>query len=111
MLFRSKDGGLRIVHDLQKLNSVTIRDSAVPPIIEEFVKAYAGQSVYTVLDMYWGSHARMLDVESVRVFCHYPINPGRLSNQCQQVHTNTPQVVVGIEEPWTLRLTARTLSY
>ena len=27
------------------------------------------------------------------------------------MHTNTPQVVVGIEEPRTLRLTARTLSY
>ena len=61
---KKKDGGLRIVHDLQKLNSVTIRDSAVPPIIEEFVEAYAGRSVYTVLDMYWGFHARMLDVES-----------------------------------------------
>lgn len=61
---KKKDGGLRIVHDLQKLNSVTIRDSAVPPIIEEFVEAYAGQSVYTVLDMYWGFHARMLDVDS-----------------------------------------------
>ena len=61
---KKKDGGLRIVHDLQKLNSVTIRDSAVPPIIEEFVEAYAGRSVYTVLDMYWGFHARMLDVNS-----------------------------------------------
>ena len=27
------------------------------------------------------------------------------------MHTNTPQVVVGIVEPRTLRLTARTLSY
>ena len=27
------------------------------------------------------------------------------------MHTNTPQVVVGIVEPWTLRLTARTLLY
>ena len=27
------------------------------------------------------------------------------------MHTNTPQVVVGIEEPRTPRLTARTLSY
>jgi RNase H-like domain found in reverse transcriptase/Integrase zinc binding domain len=61
---KKKDGGLRIVHDLQKLNSVTIRDSAVPPIIEEFVEAYAGRSVYTVLDMYWGFHARMLDIHS-----------------------------------------------
>ena len=59
-----KDGGLRIVHDLQKLNGVTIRDSAVPPIIEEFVEAYAGRSVYTVLDMYWGFHARVLDIHS-----------------------------------------------
>ena len=31
--------------------------------------------------------------------------------QCRQVHTNTPQVVVGIEEPQTPRLTARTLLY
>jgi len=61
---KKKDGGLRIVHDLQKLNSITIRDSAVPPILEEFVEAYAGRSVYTVLDMFWGFHARVLDVNS-----------------------------------------------
>ena len=61
---KKKDGGLRIVHDLQKLNSVTIRDSTVPPILEEFVEAYAGRSVYSVLDMFWGFHARTLDVNS-----------------------------------------------
>jgi hypothetical protein len=61
---KKKDGGLRIVHDLQRLNGVTIRDSSVPPIIEEFVEEYAGRSVYTVLDMYWGFHARTLDVQS-----------------------------------------------
>ena len=61
---KKKDGGLRIVHDLQQLNKVTIRDSAVPPISESFVEGFAGRSVYTVLDMYWGFHARMLDVES-----------------------------------------------
>ena len=31
--------------------------------------------------------------------------------QCRQVHTNTPQVAVGIVEPRAPRLTARTLSY
>ena len=61
---KKKDGGLRMVHDLQNLNRVTIQDSAVPPIVEEFVEAYAGRSVYTVLDMYWGFHARMLDPKS-----------------------------------------------
>lgn len=78
---KKKDGGLRIVHDLQKLNSVTIRDSAVPPIIEEFVEAYAGRSVYTVLDMYWGFHARTLDVHSRDVTAFQtPLGPFRLTS-------------------------------
>ena len=61
---QKKNGELRLVHDLQKLNGVSIKDSGVPPILEEFVEAYAGQSVYTVLDMYWGFHARMLHEDS-----------------------------------------------
>src|SRR6202789_4603373 len=59
-----KNGELRIVHDLQRLNRVSIKDAGVPPILEEFVEAYAGQSVYAVLDMYWGFHARMLHEDS-----------------------------------------------
>ena len=61
---KKKNGDLRIVHDLQKLNGVSIRDSGVPPLLEQFVEAYAGHSVYTVLDMYLGFHARMLDEDS-----------------------------------------------
>jgi len=61
---KKKNGELRIVHDLQKLNGVSIKDAGVPPILDEFVEDYAGRSVYTVLDMYWGFHARMLDADS-----------------------------------------------
>ena len=61
---QKKNGELRIVHDLQKLNGVTIRDTGVPPILDEFVEAYAGRSVYSVLDMYWGFYARTLDPKS-----------------------------------------------
>ena len=61
---RKKNGELRIVHDLQKLNGITIRETGVPPILDGFVEAYAGQSVYSVLDMYWGFYARILDPES-----------------------------------------------
>ena len=61
---QKKNGELRMVHDLQKLNGVTIRDSGVPPILDEFVEAYAGRSVYSVLDMYWGFYARTLDPRS-----------------------------------------------
>jgi len=53
-----------MVHDLQKLNGVTIRDTGVPPILDEFVEAYAGRSVYSVLDMYCGFYARSLDPNS-----------------------------------------------
>jgi hypothetical protein len=59
-----KNGELRIVHDLQKLNGVTIRDTGVPPILDEFVEAYAGRSVYSVLDMFCGFYARTLDPKS-----------------------------------------------
>jgi len=61
---QKKTGDLRIVHDLQKLNGVTIRETGVPPILDEFVEAYAGQSIYSVLDMYWGFYARILDPKS-----------------------------------------------
>ena len=61
---RKKNGDLRMVHDLQKLNGVTIRDTGVPPILDEFVEAYAGRSIYSVLDMYWGFYARVLDPKS-----------------------------------------------
>ena len=61
---QKKNGELRIVHDLQKLNGVTIRDTGVPPILDEFVEGYAGRQVYSVLDMYWGFYARILDPRS-----------------------------------------------
>jgi hypothetical protein len=33
-----KNGKLRIVHDLQPLNKVTIRDAGLPPILDDFVE-------------------------------------------------------------------------
>ena len=59
-----KNGDLRIVHDLQQLNSVSVMDAGVPPILEEFVETFAGRTVYTVLDMYWGFYARIVDPKS-----------------------------------------------
>ena len=61
---QKKTGEFRIVHDLQQLNGSTIRDTGVPPILDEFVEAYAGRSIYSVLDMYWGFYARILDPKS-----------------------------------------------
>jgi hypothetical protein len=47
-----KQGTIRIVHDLQKLNSLTIKDAGLPPAVEQFAKWYAGKSIYTLMDIY-----------------------------------------------------------
>jgi len=76
---KKKNGELRIVHDLQKLNKVTKRDAGVPPILDEFVEAYAGRSIYSVLDMYWGFYARIMDpVSRDMTAFQTPIGPLRI---------------------------------
>ena len=53
-----KSGKLRLVHDLQPLNKITIRDAGLPPIIDDFVEPFAGRQCYTVFDLFWGFDAR-----------------------------------------------------
>jgi transposase InsO family protein len=55
-----KTGEFRIVHDLQPLNAVTIRDAGVPPAIEEFVEDFAGRACYSLLDIFVGFDNRTL---------------------------------------------------
>ena len=59
-----KNGSLRIVHDLQPLNKVTIRDAGGPPILDDFVEPFAGRSCYTVFDLYSGYDSCLLHVKS-----------------------------------------------
>ena len=59
-----KDGKLRIVHDLQPLNAVTIRDAGLPPMLDEFVEPFAGRQCYTVFDLLWGFDARKVHPSS-----------------------------------------------
>ena len=59
-----KSGKLRIVHDLQALNSVTIRDAGGPPILDDFVEPFAGHQCYTVFDLFWGFDARKVHPDS-----------------------------------------------
>lgn len=59
-----KSGKLRIVHDLQPLNKVTIRDAGLPPNLDNFVEPFAGRQCYTVFDLYWGFDARKVHPES-----------------------------------------------
>ena len=62
-----KNGSLRLVHNLQPLNAVTIRNAAVPPFVDQFVKGIAGNSCYTMLDLLVGYDHRTLDISSCDV--------------------------------------------
>jgi hypothetical protein len=59
-----KDGKIRIVHDLQKLNEVTVRDAALPPNMDEMTEDLCCRSIYTGLDVFAGYDQIGLDVES-----------------------------------------------
>lgn len=51
---QKKDGRIRLVHDLQKLNAVTIRDAGVPPNMDEMTESLACRAIYTGLDAFAG---------------------------------------------------------
>ena len=59
-----KNGNLRIVHDLQPLNKVTIRDAGGPPLLDDFVEPYAGCKCYSVFDLFSGFDARVIHAQS-----------------------------------------------
>nr|GAT45172.1 predicted protein [Mycena chlorophos] len=59
-----KSGKLRIVHDLQPLNKVSIRDAGMLPIVDDFVEGFAGRQCYTVFNLYWGFDAWKMEPES-----------------------------------------------
>ena len=61
---KKEPGKVRLVHDLQPLNAVTIRSAGLPPKLDEFVEPFAGSSCYTVLDLYSGYDGRKLDPKS-----------------------------------------------
>ena len=59
-----KSSALCIVHDLQPLNAVTIRNSGVPPIADQVIESMAGRTCYSMLDLYAGYDHRTLNIAS-----------------------------------------------
>jgi hypothetical protein len=75
-----KDGkSLRIVHDLQPLNAVTIKDAGLPPIADHFIEGFAGRACYSLFDLFVGYDHRDLDEHSRDLTTvQTPIGPLRL---------------------------------
>jgi hypothetical protein len=59
-----KNGKLRIVHDLQPLNAITIRNAAVPPFVDQFVEGMAAHACYSMLDLFVSYDHCTLDISS-----------------------------------------------
>lgn len=57
-------GGLRIVHDLQPLNKVSVQDAMLPPNVTEFAESFVGRAIYGTMDLYSGYHQRRLHEQS-----------------------------------------------
>ncbi len=53
-----------MVLDLRDLNSVTIRDSALPPNVEDFAEGFVGRAIYGSIDLFSGFDARILHENS-----------------------------------------------
>lgn len=85
-----KNGKLRLVHDLQLLNKVSIRDAGLPPILDNFVEPFAGRQCYTVFDLFWGFDARIVDPAS-RDYTAFLTPLGLLRLTCLPMgYTNSP---------------------
>jgi hypothetical protein len=91
-----KDGkSLRLVHDLQPLNAVTIRDAAVPPNMDQMADDFACRACYGVLDLFVAFDQRSLDVRS-RDFTTFqtPLGTYRLT-AIPMGYTNAAQIMQG----------------
>jgi len=89
-VFLKKSGKLRLVHDLQALNAVSIRDAGGPPILDDFVEPFAGRQCYTVFDLFWGFDARRVHPDS-RDLTAFATPLGLLRLTCMPMgYTNSP---------------------
>lgn len=85
-----KNGKLRLVHDLQPLNKISIRDAGIIPILDSFVEPFAGRQCYTALDLFWGFDARKVDPISRDLTAFYtPLGLLRLT-ALPMGYTNSP---------------------
>lgn len=85
-----KNGKLRLVHDLQKLNGITIREAGLPPILDDFVEPFAGRQCYTVFDLFWAFDGRKLDpISRDMTAFHSPLGQLRLTSM-PMGFTNSP---------------------
>ena len=63
-VYKKDRKSLHIVHDLQLLNAVTIKDSAQPPNVELLAESFGGYSCYVTFDLFVRFDQRRLDAKA-----------------------------------------------
>lgn len=83
------------MHDLQPLNAVSIQDAAVPPFIETIAEAFAGHSVFGILNLMVGYDHRTIheDFRDLTTF-QSPVGSLRLTKLLMG-YTNAVQIFHG----------------
>ena len=86
---------LRLVHSLEPLNAVTVKNAAAPPYTDVVAEDFAGRSIYSVLDLYVAFDQRELHEQSrdMTTFTT-PLGPFRLT-VLPMGWTNSPAVLQG----------------
>ena len=75
-----KNGKFWIVHDLQPLNVVTIKDVGLPPNVEPYAEHCAGRAIYSMGDLYVGyNHAPIAPESRHLTTFQTPLGPHRLT--------------------------------
>jgi Integrase zinc binding domain/RNase H-like domain found in reverse transcriptase len=91
-----KDGkSLRLVHDLQPLNAISIQDASVPPLTEQFAESFAARACYGSLDLFVSFDQRELDTRSRDLTTFQtPLGAKRLTS-IPMGYTNSTQIMHG----------------
>ncbi len=55
-----KGGALQVVHDLQPLNAVTVRDATLPLHVDNMIESFAGHAVYGLFNLKLGYDSHIL---------------------------------------------------
>ncbi|MBW0587954.1 hypothetical protein O181_127669 [Austropuccinia psidii MF-1] len=96
------NGKPRIVHDLQDLNKVTIKDSGLSPNVYEFVGSFSGRVCYGLGDIMVGYDERELDINT-RPLTAFETPLGRLQLTRLPQGATKPVVVYQEQMTWILQ--------
>src|SRR5204863_9086451 len=58
---KKESGSWRLINDVHPLNAVMIRDSGMPPSVDEFSEDFAGYPITSAIDYYSGYYQISLD--------------------------------------------------